>query len=135
MSAIAGANILIFKGASSTSPIAGQKNVTINFKSETIDTSTKSDYPSKTYISGAMDWDCSFDGVYEGNDILNDLAVGSSVAVKIQSRTVTSGTPTYTQIYSGSAIITQFTVEASKDDVTTFSATLQGTGAFTYTNQ
>lgn len=44
----------------------------------------------------------------------------------------TSGTSSYTEIYSGSAIITEFSVEAGQDDVTTFSATLQGSGAFTY---
>lgn len=132
--AIAGANILIFKGTDTT-PIAGQKNVTINFKSDTIETSTKDTFPSKTYISSWMDWDCSFDGVYSGDDILDDLAVGDAVTVKIKKRITTSGTSgtsSYTEIYSGSAIITEFSVEGSQEDVTTFSATLQGSGAFTY---
>ena len=129
--AIHGANILIFKG-SATTPIAGQKNVTINFTSDTVDTSTKDTFPSKTYMASWMDWTCSFDGVYSGDDILNDLAVGDAVTVKIKKRVTTSGTSTYTDIYSGSAIITEFSVEASQDDVTTFSASLQGSGSFTY---
>ena len=129
--AIQGANILIFKG-SETSPIAGQKNVTINFTSDTVDTSTKDTFPSKTYMASWMDWTCSFDGVYSGDDILNDLAVGAAVTVRIKSRVKNGDTYTYTEIYSGSAIITEFSVEASQDDVTTFSASLQGSGSFTY---
>lgn len=129
--AIAGANILVFKGTDTT-PIAGQKNVTITFKSETIDTTTKDTFPSKTCMSGFMDWECSFDGVYSGDDILDDLAVGDAITVKIKKRTTSSGTSSYTEIYSGSACITEFSIGASQDDVTTFSATLQGSGAFTY---
>ena len=129
--AIHGANILIFKD-SATTPIAGQKNVTINFTSDTVDISTKDTFPSKTYIASWMDWTCSFDGVYNGDNILHDLAVGNAVTVKIKKRTTTNGTSTYEEIYSGSAIITEFSVEASQDDVTTFSASLQGSGAFTY---
>ncbi len=134
MTALRGVDILIFKGTD-TSPIAGQRNVTINFKSDTFDTTAKSDYPNKTYMSGWMDWDASFDGVYDGDAMLDLLAVGNSVAVKIQKNTGTYASPSYTQIYSGNALVTEFSVEAGQDDIATFSISLQGTGAFTYPSQ
>ena len=124
---IHGANILLFKG-SETTPIAGQRNVTINYTCDSVETFTKSDFPAKTFMAGWESWTCSFDGVYNGDTMATALHAGAEVAVKIQVKT---GTTTYEQIYAGNAIITEFSIEAGQDDITTFSCSLQGTGALT----
>ena len=124
---IHGADILIFKG-SETTPLAGPRNVTINYTCDTVETHTKSNFPAKTYMASWEGWTASFDGVYNGDTMATALHAGDEVAVKIQVRTAAS---TYEQIYAGNAIITEFSIEAGQDDITTFSCSLQGTGALT----
>ena len=126
MSAIHGVHIRIYNG---TDLIGGQRNVTINTKSDTVEVHTKTDFPNKKYIKSWEDWDCSFDGVLQNSSLSGSIAAGDTVSVVIQDDSSTPGT----SMLTGSAIVTEYNVEAGQDDITTFSVSLQGNGALTRT--
>lgn len=124
MSAVHGVHIRIYSG---TTLIGGQRNVTINYKADTVEIHTKEDFPNKKYLRSWEDWDCSFDGVLKDTTMATALKAGDTVSVKIQDDSGDSAV----QMFTGSAIVTEYSVEAGQDDVTTFSISLQGNGALT----
>ena len=130
MSAIHGACIRIYDG---TTLIGGQRNVTINIKSDTVETHSKEDFPWKYYKYSWMEWDCSFDGVFAVDTPANyteKLIKGQTLSVDITDDSANLASKG-TTLYSGTAVVTEFSMEAGQDDIATFSISLQGTGALT----
>lgn len=122
-----GVDILIKIG---TTVLGGQRNATLNRSAETIDVTTKSSNGWRESVASIKDWGVDCDGLL----VENDTAYTSLETAYMNGETVTVevGFPSGTK-YSGTAIITDFPIEAPYDDNVTYSVSFQGTGALTKT--
>lgn len=133
MPAVSGVTAFLYVNTgTSVSPtytkVAGQRGATLNRAMETIDTTTKDDYPWKTNIASWKEWsvECealliSGDGGY--NQLLSMWANQSAILVRV----IEPDGSTWT----GNALLTEFPVELPHDDAVSLNVTLQGTGALT----
>lgn len=123
-----GLNVLIsIKDGASYRNVAGQRGATLNRSGETLDVSNKATGGDwKEYIQGAKEWSVDCDGILIDGDegfakLEEAFLAGNLVEVKIGDNAEWG--------YKGSAIITDFPIEAPYDDALTYSMTFQGTGA------
>lgn len=108
--------------------VAGQRGGTFNMESDTIDLASKDNFGWAYEDYGTASWSIETDGVFvEGDEshqaIIDAFLAKEAVLARWQ---FPSG-----KRYEGSAIITEFPIEAPYDDVATYSFTLQGQGQFT----
>ena len=120
--AIKGLDLLISIGAQT---LGGQRGATLNRSSEVIDITNKVSGGWKENVSGFKEWSVDADGLFITDDaaylaLETAYAAGTAVEVKLAKGAEL--------VYSGSAYITDFPVEAPYDDASTYSVSLTGTG-------
>lgn len=127
MAKIKGVDVLIKIG---TTTIGGQRGATLNIAADLTDVTTKDSNGWKENEAGFKEWSLEFDGLWVVDDagleairnaILNGTTVDAVMAMP--------GGDTY----GGSALVTEFPIEAPYDDNVTYSSSMTGTGALTYT--
>lgn len=119
-----GLNVLISVGEQ---VVGGQRGCTLNRGAETLDVSNKATGGAwKEFIAGAKEWSIDCEGILiDGDEAFASLETafnaGTTVKVKIGDDSEWG--------YEGTAIITDFPIEAPYDDALSYSMTFQGTGA------
>lgn len=130
--AVAGKNIVLAVFNSSGDKllaVAGQKGLTINRSSESIEISSKDTEGGwKSKIAGAKEWSIDIDGVFVPNDESHKVLGkafddGEPVCLKVIDKKTSKG------MFGGLAVITDYPIEAPFDDAMTYSLTLEGMGA------
>lgn len=110
--------------------VGGQRGATLNRSAETMETTSKDSDDFKEFEYGFKEWSLDADGLFVVDDAgfaaLED-AYMTSEKVKVQVA-MPSGVK-----YEGMAIISDLPLEFPYDDMTTYSATLQGSGVLAKT--
>ncbi len=106
--------------------VACQRGATLNRSADTIEASYKGSGAWKTYLQGFKDWSIDCDGLYTfGADEFAGLETafegGELVMIEIVDPDDNG--------FKGSAIITDFPIEAPYDGELTYKVSLQGSGA------
>lgn len=125
---ITGMNVKVFiKDATTGHVLAGQKNAKLNRSAETIDATSKDTVGNwKESLQGFKEFSIDCDGAF----VQDDVAYGLLETAFLDSKPVEvylefpSGTK-----YEGSCTITDFSLEFPYDDLSTYSVSLQGSGA------
>jgi len=130
-----GTLIAIYKDVSGTlTKIANATSNDFDITKDMIDVTNKDSAGWKEFIVGEGGWTMNIDGMFEEDggvsaiswkDIYTDLAAGTAITAVMTSNV--SGDIKL----SGSAFFSNLTLSAPNNDVTTFTASLQGTGALT----
>lgn len=131
-----GTLIAIYKDVSGTlTKIANATTNDFSITKDMIETTNKDSAGAKEYIAGEYGYTMSVEGMFEEDasvgaqiswkEILTDLLAGTSVTIVMTSNV--SGDIKL----SGSAFFSDLNLTAPKNDVTTFTASIQGTGALT----
>jgi predicted secreted protein len=108
--------------------IAEIRSYTIDETGDTIEDTTMGD-SARTYKAGLKDFTGSVDVYWDETDTSGQMActVGSSITLNVYPEGATSG-DTY---YTGTALVTGFSVTGSFDGMVEASITFQGTGGLT----
>lgn len=132
-----GTLIAIYKDvAGSPVKIANATSNDFEITKDMIETTNKDSAGAKEYIAGEYGYTMSVEGMFEEDgsvgaggiswkDIITDLLAGTSVTIVMTSN-VTGDIK-----LSGAALFSNLSLSAPKNDVTTFTASIQGTGALT----
>lgn len=130
-----GVNFLIYVNTGTAelptyTKVAGQRGGTLNREYETIDVTSKDNSGWSDEEYGNASWSIEADGLLVEDDA-GYLALESAFegAEYVMVRFETAGG----NQYEGTAIISDFSVEAPYDDTATYSLTLNGKGAYTKT--
>lgn len=121
-SAIKGLDVKITIGGSHV--LAGQRGATLNRSAEVIDITNKTGDGWVEKMSSTKEWSVECDGLFVKED----------AALQALEEAFKAGTPVQVKLadsdwgFNGSAIITDFPIEAPYDDAATYSLTLEGTG-------
>lgn len=115
---------------SGANAIAEIRSYTISETGDTIEDSSMGDV-SRTYKAGLKTWTASVEVFWDETDTngQGSFDVGSTVTLNVYPE----GSSTGDMYYTGSAIVTGKTVNATFDGMVEASFTLQGTGALTET--
>lgn len=126
--ALAGYTVLVSVGST---VIGGQTNASITREMDTIDITSKNDSTDmfRQFLASWKTWSIDMDAFVILSDAsLTDLEDaymnGTVVDVSIKL-----GLGTTAPEYTGSALVTNMSIEASMDDATTFTITLTGVGS------
>ena len=131
-----GTLIPIYKDISGTlTKIANATSNDFSITKDMIETTNKDSAGAKEYIAGEYGYTMSVEGMFEEDasvgagiswkEIITDLLAGTSVTIVMTSNV--SGDLTLT----GSAFFNELNLTAPQNDVATFTASIQGTGALT----
>jgi predicted secreted protein len=131
-----GTLIAIYKDVSGTlTKIANATSNDFEITKDMIETTNKDSAGAKEFIAGEYGYTMSVEGMFEEDasvgasiswkEILTDLLAGTSVTIVMTSN-VTGDIK-----LSGAALFSNLSLSAPKNDVTTFTASIQGTGALT----
>jgi TP901-1 family phage major tail protein len=106
--------------------IAGQRNCTISYSSETVDVTSKDSGGAQEFEYGLSTWTISADGVYTVDEAgFEALKEAMSNKTKLKARVQYENSPT---VYSGDVIVTSAELEAPYDGEMTYACEVQGTG-------
>ena len=114
--------------------VANLTSTDFELSKDTIDATNKDGGSYKEFLVGLSGWTMNAEGIFEedgsatgvsAKDLLDDIIAGLSLTV-IMTSNVTGDLK-----LSGSAVITSFAWNAPVNDVSTFSVSLQGSGALT----
>jgi TP901-1 family phage major tail protein len=130
-----GVNFLLYVNTGSDATpvwtkVAGQKGGTLNRGYDTIDITSKDNSGWQDEEYGNANWSIEADGLLVEDDagfLALETAYEGAEYVKVRFQTQAGNK------YEGSAIISDFSVEAPYDDQATYSLTLNGKGAYTKT--
>jgi predicted secreted protein len=131
-----GTLIAIYKDISGTlTKIANATSNDFSITKDMIETTNKDSGGAKEYIAGEYGYTMSVEGMFEEDasvgtgiswkEIITDLLAGTSVTIVMTSNV--SGDLKL----SGSAFFNELNLTAPQNDVATFTASIQGTGALT----
>ena len=131
-----GTLIAIYKDVAGTlTKIANATSNDFSITKDMIETTNKDSAGSKEYIAGEYGYTMSVEGMFEEDasvgagiswkEIITDLLAGTSVTIVMTSNV--SGDLKL----SGSAFFNELNLTAPQNDVATFTASIQGTGALT----
>ena len=130
-----GTAVALYKDISGTpTKIANLTSTDFELSKDTIDATNKDGGNYKEFLVGLSGWTMNAEGIFEedgsatgvsAKDLLDDIIAGAPITVVMTS--LVSGDIKL----SGSAIITSFAWNAPVNDVSTFSVSLQGSGALT----
>ena len=131
-----GTLIAIYKDISGTlTKIANATSNDFSITKDMIETTNKDSAGAKEYIAGEYGYTMSVEGMFEEDasvgagiswkEIITDLLAGTSVTIVMTSNV--SGDLKL----SGSAFFNELNLTAPQNDVATFTASIQGTGALT----
>ena len=107
-----------------------EMEVTISASIDTIETTDKDSAGWKTFISGDKSWTISgsanldWSATENVSQTFTDFSAGTAVAVDV-------GSATNAKFYSGSGIITSWSLSAPRNALSTFSFEVQGTSTLT----
>ncbi len=141
---ISGSNLVLgvdLTGGSSYTAVGGSTTCTLNVTQETIDTTNKESQGNKEFINGARSWtvDCEAfftDGTVDpagvpvnnaGSGWFPSLDAGTKISVQFSCTTGQTGARKYT----GDGYITSVSVNGGVGEWSTYSVSVQGTGALT----
>ena len=132
---INGTLVALYKDISGTpTKIANLTSTDFELSKDTIDATNKDGGNYKEFLVGLSGWTMNAEGIFEedgsatgvsAKDLLDDIIAGAPITVVMTS--LVSGDIKL----SGSAVITSFAWNAPVNDVSTFSVSLQGSGALT----
>ena len=114
--------------------VANLTSTDFELSKDTIDATNKDGGSYKEFLVGLSGWTMNAEGIFEedgsatgvsAKDLLDDIIAGAPLTV-IMTSNVTGDLK-----LSGSAVITSFAWNAPVNDVSTFSVSLQGSGALT----
>ena len=130
-----GTAVALYKDISGTpTKIANLTSTDFELSKDTIDATNKDGGNYKEFLVGLSGWTMNAEGIFEedgsatgvsAKDLLDDIIAGAPITVVMTS--LISGDIKL----SGSAVITSFAWNAPVNDVSTFSVSLQGSGALT----
>ncbi len=130
-----GTLIALYKDISGTlTKVANLTSTDFELTKDTIDATNKDGGDYKEFLVGLNSWTLSAEGIFEEDasttghspkDLLDDIIAGDEITVVMTSN-VTGDLK-----LSGSAVMTSFAWNAPVNDVSTFSCSLQGSGALT----
>jgi predicted secreted protein len=131
-----GTLIAIYKDVAGTlTKIANATSNDFSITKDMIETTNKDSAGAKEYIAGEYGYTMSVEGMFEEDasvgasiswkEILTDLIAGTSVTIVMTSN-VTGDIK-----LSGAAFFSDLNLTAPRNDVATFTASIQGTGALT----
>jgi len=130
-----GTLVALYKDVSGTlTKVANLTSTDFELSKDTIDATNKDGGSYKEFLVGLSGWTMNAEGIFEedggvtgisAKDLLDDIIAGDAVTVVMTSN-VTGDLK-----LSGSAVITSFAWIAPVNDVSTFSVSLQGSGALT----
>jgi TP901-1 family phage major tail protein len=131
-----GTLIAIYKDVAGTlTKIANATSNDFSITKDMIETTNKDSAGAKEYIAGEYGYTMSIEGMFEEDasvgasiswkEILTDLIAGTSVTIVMTSN-VTGDIK-----LSGAAFFSDLNLTAPRNDVATFTASIQGTGALT----
>jgi len=130
-----GTLVALYKDVSGTlTKVANLTSTDFELSKDTIDATNKDGGSYKEFLVGLSGWTMNAEGIFEedggvtgisAKDLLDDIIAGDAVTVVMTSN-VTGDLK-----LSGSAVITSFAWNAPVNDVSTFSVSLQGSGALT----
>lgn len=130
-----GSLIALYKDVSGVlTKIANLTSTDFELTKDTIDATNKDGSDYKEFLVGLNSWTLSAEGIFEEDDsttnlspkeVLDDMIAGDAITVVMTSNL--SGDIKL----SGSAVMTSFAWNAPVNDVSTFSCSLQGSGALT----
>lgn len=109
--------------------VAGQQHAALTLDGETVETTTKSDFPHRTFTGGVCGWHVYCTGLVE-------LADAGLVALEaaVMSRTpVTVVVAVGSRRYTGQALVAFFAYHGPQQKAAIATAALRGTGALTIT--
>lgn len=127
MAAISGRKLRIKRGSTA---IAGARSDSITINNEPIDITEKDDLGWRKYLAdaGVRSIDCEVEGILEDSTFLA-LAVGTASALleayTIEVQSIGS--------FTGNFFLASFAVTGEQADATTFTASIQSSGAITFT--
>jgi len=127
MSTINGIDFVVQIG---TQTIGGQQGATLNRSKETIDATHKGSNGWKQVVAGMKEWGIEADGLI----VMNDAAFAALETAFLNDAPVQVSIGAGNMRYQGSAIITDFPLEAGYEDLATYSVTFEGTGPLTSGN-
>lgn len=108
-------------------PIAAVKSDSINTGAETIETSSATNGQWRTYITGRKEWSLKVNYLVLANSGVRDLLkVGTTYTIKVKGRGATDASGV-----TGSAILTDCTIQATRGNLVTGSFDFKGDGALT----
>lgn len=127
MAKLNGTGLLVYVGSNA---IAGTRSFTLNLSQDTPDATTKDSEGWKEVIEGLREWSVDFDGLFdatatEGFEERMDAIIDRDGSVTLKMSTEESG-DTY---WTGSAVMSNMTLDAPMEDVVSFSGTFVGNGA------
>ena len=114
--------------------VANLTSTDFELSKDTIDATNKDGGSYKEFLVGLSGWTMNAEGIFEedgsatgvsAKDLLDDIIAGAPITV-IMTSNLTDDIK-----LSGSAVITSFAWNAPVNDVSTFSVSLQGSGALT----
>lgn len=120
--AVRGLDILVYHGET---VLGSQKNCTLSMESESIDISNKNSFGWADFIAGAKSWSIECEGQFVSaeQDALMTAFVNSEF-VQIEMKSAEEDI-----YFAGEAMIESIELEASFDDVATYSIAFVGKGA------
>lgn len=117
--------------------IAGQQGLTINRSTDSIEVTSKDTEGGwKAKIAGMKEWSIDSDGAYVASDsahqeLSSAYDEGRLVCLKVVKKAVSNGVTSYSDMFGGLAIISDYSLEAPFDDAMTYSLSLDGNGPLT----
>jgi TP901-1 family phage major tail protein len=130
-----GTLVALYKDVAGTpTKIANLTSTDFELSKDTIDATNKDGGSYKEFLVGLSGWTMNAEGIFEedgsatgvsAKDLLDDIIAGAPITAIMTSNVADD------LKLSGLAIITSFAWNAPVNDVSTFSVSLQGTGALT----
>lgn len=108
--------------------VGGQRGGNLNLENDPLELTTKDSEGFNEYDYGLSDWSLEADGLYVDGESSHDAIIDAFLAKEKLlvrwARQDLSG-----RGFEGDAIITEYSIEAPYDDTSTYSISLQGSGA------
>ncbi len=106
-------------------PVAGQQDALLEVDGDAIETTTKSDFPHKSFIGGGYGWRVRCAGLVE----LSDPGLAAVEAAALSRAPVTVKVKVGARTYTGPALVTYFAYHAPMTKAVSALCVLQGAGA------
>ncbi len=122
MAAVRGLDILVYQGETM---LGSQQNCTLSMESESIDCSNKNSFGWSDFIAGSKSWSIECEGQFvsaEQDALMTAFVDATFVQIEMKNEEETI-------YFAGEAMIESIEIEASYDDVATYSVSFVGKGA------
>ena len=133
-----GNDLMFFMGTTSgtSAQVAFSKNASLDIETDVMEASSKESGNSKEYIAGRTGWNGSTDGLVAYNTTgataltpeTIDSYRGATVYVKFGFKKADGTLDTAKKYYAGKAILKTISINASENELTKYTISLQGTG-------